>query len=334
MARVSETGGEDALIQLIKTQYEAAADPGIVELGIGDDAALLNAGEHLDVVTTDLLVENTHFRMDLTEPYLLGWKSVAASLSDIAAMGGRPTCCFVSIGLPDIEVSVVESIYRGIADVSSKFGSVITGGDTVSSACGIVINVTQLGKVERGRAVLRSGARPGQTIMVTNTLGDSLAGLQLLLSRGLEAAREVGSYLVERHLKPEPRIREAAAAVGAGGVTAMMDISDGLSIDLQRLCAASGVGARVKADDLPISEEAVSAAEMLGADPVELAAGGGEDYELLIVCEAGAEGGIARGIEACGSRASVIGETVSGAEVRLVRSDGREAPMPGGWRHF
>lgn len=334
MARVSEAGGEDALIQLIGARYGVAADAGPVELGIGDDAALLNAGEYLAVVTTDLLVENTHFRMDLTEPYLLGWKSVAASLSDIAAMGAEPTCCFVSIGLPDVEVSLVESIYQGMQAVSARYSSVIAGGDTVSSACGIVINVTQLGRAERGRAALRSGAGPGQAILVTNTLGDSRAGLELLLSRGLEGARRTSSYLVERHLKPEPRVREAAAAVRAGGVTAMMDISDGLSADLSRLCAASGVGARLTADALPVSAELASTAEILGADRVEMAAGGGEDYELLIVSEPGAADGIARAIEACGSRASVIGETVSSGDVLLVHADGREAPMPGGWRHF
>lgn len=334
MARVSDAGGEDALIHLIRSRYGVETGAGPVELGIGDDAALLDAGDFFDIVTTDLLVENTHFRMDLTEPYLLGWKSAAVNLSDIAAMGGAPTCCFVSIGLPDVEVSLVEDVYQGLRDVSAGHGSVIAGGDTVSSAGGIVISVTQMGKVRRGLEARRDTAGAGQKILVTNTLGDSRAGLELLLSRGLEEARRISAFLVERHLKPVPRVREAAAAVRVGGVTAMMDISDGLSADLPRLCAASGVGARVKAEAVPISDELSAAAETLGADSVDLAVSGGEDYELLIVCEPDAADGIIRAVEACGSTASVVGETAPGEDIELVGEDGGARPMPGGWKHF
>jgi len=331
--RISELGGEDALVSLIRDRFAGAAGAGLA-LGIGDDAALIEIGERFLVVTTDLLVENTHFRMDINDPYLLGWKSAAVNISDIAAMGGEPTYSFVSIGLPDIDVSVVESIYQGLADANASFGSAIAGGDTVGSSAGIVINVTQLGTVERAEVARRDGARAGDSVIVTNTLGDSLAGLQLLLKLGLDEARRASTFCVEKHLKPEPRVAEARAAVKTGKVHAMMDLSDGLSLDLARLCAASGVGARVKADALPLSQDLHIASARLDADPAALAAAGGEDYELLITCGASDSAALINAIESVGSSARVIGEIVERSGIVLVSPDGAERPMPTGWQHF
>ena len=331
--KISDFGGEAAIIELIRDRY--GAEPGgELALGIGDDAALIGFGERLLIVTTDLLVENTHFRMDLSEPYLVGWKSAAVNISDIAAMGGEPTYSFVSIGLPDVEVETVESIYQGLHDANAAFGSVIAGGDTVGSSAGIVINVTQLGVVERDLVTRRDGARVGDAILVTNTLGDSLAGLELLLKLGLADARRASAFCVERHLKPEPRVREARAAVRTGNVHSMMDLSDGLSSDLTRLCAASKVGARVCASDLPLSPDIHVASARLDADPVALAASGGEDYELLITCETGDAPGLVEAIRSTGSPAGVIGEIVEGTGVVLLSPDGGEGPMPESWQHF
>lgn len=331
--KISDLGGETALINLIRDRFGAAGAGGLV-LSIGDDAALLDmGGERLLIVTTDLLVEGTHFRMDLIDPYLLGWKSVAVNISDIAAMGGEPTYCFVSIGTPDVEVSVIERIYEGMYDVSAAFGSAIAGGDTVGSDR-IVVNVTQLGTVERELVAKRSGAKPGDAILVTNTIGDSRAGLELLLKLGLDEARRVAPALVERHLKPEPRAPEGRAAVLTGKVRSMMDLSDGLSADLTKLCAASGGGARVHAQALPISEDTHIAAARLDADPIALAASGGEDYELLLTCDPRDAERIIEAIAKTGSTASTIGEIVDGDRVRLVDSTGNELPMPESWQHF
>lgn len=327
--RVSDIGGENAVIRLIADRYGAKASGDLV-LGIGDDAALVRAGEKLLIVTTDLLVENTHFRIDLNEPYLLGWKSAAVNISDIAAMGGVPTYAFVSIGLPDVEVSLVEDIYRGLSDACAAYGCAIAGGDTVGSACGIVINVTVLGKVEPELAARRSGAKPGDAIVVTNTLGDSRAGLDLLLKHGLDESRRISAFLVERHLKPVPRVNEARAAVKTGRVHAMMDLSDGLSMDLTRLCQASGVGARVYADRLPISDDLARVAASLDVDPRLIAASGGEDYELLLTC---ANADADEVISALG-QASVVGEIVDGDAPVLIDSSGSERPMPDSWKHF
>jgi thiamine-monophosphate kinase len=328
--RISEMGGEVALISLIKHNYGVDTAKGLA-LGIGDDAALIEFGDKLLIVTTDILIENTHFRMDINKPYLLGWKSMAVNLSDIAAMGGEPSYAFVSIGLPDIDVGIVHSIYQGMQDVSAKYGSVIAGGDTVASSCGIVINVTQLGMVERECAARRTGARPGDVVLVTNTLGDSRAGLELLLKRG--RAHDGHEYVVARHLKPEPRLREARAAVVTGKLHAMMDLSDGLSADLLKLCECSGVGARIDAARIPISPEMRACAAELGADPVMLAASGGEDYELLLACAPEDAETIAEAIEGTGSRATVVGEFTSGNNCALVTKAGDE-PMPGSWQHF
>lgn len=330
--RISELGGENELIRLIGRRYGVEPDSDLV-LGIGDDAALIRSGDRLLIVTTDLLVENTHFRMDINDPYLLGWKSVAVNLSDVAAMGGVPSYTFVSIGLPDVDTSVVEAIYEGMRDCCAEYGSGIAGGDTVGSAAGIVINVTQLGWVEPERAARRSGAKPGDHIVVTNTLGDSRAGLELLLREGLQGARERSEFLVARHLKPSPRLAEARAAVETGKVNAMMDISDGLSMDLTRMCEASGVGARVQADQLPISDDLRAAARVLGTGPAQLAASGGEDYELLITCDDADAAAVTAAVEQAGSKASVVGEVVQGASVSLVTAD-RELPMPRAWQHF
>lgn len=330
---ISQLGGENALISLIHDKY-GAVPGGDLALGIGDDAALIRCGDRYMIVTADLLVEQTHFRTDINEAYLLGWKSVAVNISDVAAMGGEPTYAFISIGLPDIEVETVEAIYAGMHDVSAAFGSAIAGGDTVGSECGIVINVTQLGTVETDRAARRDGAKPGDAIIVTNTLGDSRAGLELLIKHGLKDARRASAFLVERHLKPEPRVLEARAAVGTGKVHSMMDLSDGLSADLARLCQASGVGARVRADKLPISEDLYIAAARLDADPVELAASGGEDYELLFTCASSDANAVIAAIRDAGSSARVIGETVDGSDVFLVHSNGETNLMPGSWGHF
>lgn len=331
--KISELGGETALINLIRDKFGTTGTGDLV-LGIGDDAALIRSGDNLTIVTADLLIENTHFRMDINEAYLLGWKSAAVNISDIAAMGGTPTCSFVSIGLPDIEVSVVEAMYQGIYDVSAKYGSVIAGGDTVGSDCGIVINITQLGTVEPDRAAKRSGAKLGDKIIVTNTLGDSRTGLELLLKHGLKQAREISEYLVERHLKPEPRVNEARAVVRTGKVHSMMDLSDGLSSDIQKLCDASGVGAKIYPEQLPLSADLRQAAIDLGADPIKLAASGGEDYELLITCDKSDVDVIFLALQMIGTNAAIIGDIVDESGIALVSSNGTRETMPRSWEHF
>ncbi len=331
--KISEFGGEGAVIKLIEKSC-AGSDPR-VRLGFGDDAALLRTGERLLIVTTDLLVEGTHFRRDTIDPYSLGWKAVAVNISDIAAMGGEPSFAFVSIALPDIDVGFVRELYQGMGDISMRFGSRVIGGDTNRVSGEIAINVAQLGEVEDGHEALRSSARPGDKILVTGTLGDSLAGFKLLERLGLEEALRGHSEVVCRHLRPTPRVLESRAAVAKGLVRGMMDLSDGLAIDLGKMCEASGVGARVRYDKVPVSAALLYASETLGEEAKSLAAGGGEDYELLIAAAPESVEELISTVEsATGTQVTEIGEFVEGLGTVLIDPSGRETEFVPGWTHY
>ncbi|MEN6521352.1 MAG: thiamine-phosphate kinase [Armatimonadota bacterium] len=333
--KISEFGGENAVIKLIEKLHGEMDDPRVV-VGFGDDAALVRTcTEMLQIITTDLLIEGTHFRQDIIDPYSLGWKSVAVNISDVAAMGGVPTWAFVSIAFPDIEVEFIEQLYEGMNDISRRFGSRIIGGDTNNAEGNIVINVAQLGEVEEDRAAKRNTARPGDRILVTGTIGDSLAGFRLLDKLGLAQASKDFPQVAERHLRPIPRVSEARAAVKERLVGAMMDLSDGLAIDLGKMCEASSVGARVFEKNLPVSESLKLAASALNMSPESLASSGGEDYELLI---AAAPENVEKLIQtvqtATGTRVTEIGEFIEGDRITLVQPDGAEAPLKTGWKHF
>ena len=328
--------GEEALLERVFERFRLPkTGPGLV-VGVGDDAAVLDPPEadKLAIVTTDMMIEGPHFRLDLITPYHLGWKAVAVNISDIAAMGGLPTWTFASIGLrPDTEVEFVDALFEGMTECAEKFLSKLVGGDTNSVEANAVISVTQLGEVEKDHLALRSGARVGDKIMVTGWLGNSIGGLHLLLKYGLdEAARHLGR-LVDAHLMPMPRVWEARAAVETGGVHAMMDLSDGLGRDLPKLCAASGVGALVYSDKLPISADLRAAAEVIGTEALALASGGGEDFELLMAVAPDDVGKVIRAVKETGTSVTEIGEIVEGP-MEIAYPDGTRKPLKGGWEHF
>ena len=333
--RISEFGGEQAVISLIAEKY-GCRPPGSLLRGIGDDAALIQiSADRALIVTTDLLIENTHFRRDLIDPYSLGWKSVAVNISDIAAMAGDPTYTFCSVAFDDVDISYIESLYEGMRDCADAYATHIAGGDTNVSRDRWVISVTQLGEVPPARAVLRSGAQPGDLLLVTGSLGDSKAGLELLFKYGLETAAELNPRAVEAHLRPKPRVGEAIAAAVAGRVHALMDISDGLAADLPKLCAASGVGAIVAAESLPISNALTAAAQQLDCEALQLALQGGEDYELLLaVPESDADIIRAAVSSSTGTQVTIIGSITAGPDVLAEMPDGTRAPLSGGWEHF
>lgn len=266
--------GEFGLIKLLTG--EGLPHPQVI-LGPGDDAAILSIGDKWVLYTTDMLVENVHFTLRTTTPHQLGQKALAVNMSDIAAMGGKPTFALVSLGLPpSLSTEFVEELYRGMAHMAHSHGARVVGGDTVQSQS-LIINVALLGETEPGQAVLRKGARPSDIICVTNTLGDSAAGLALL------SANMPGPTL--KHLVPQPRVSEGRLLVGLA--TAMIDLSDGLAGDLAHLCTQSGVGAQINKDCLPISEGVLLAAKALDKDPIEWALRGGEDFELLFTLPPG-----------------------------------------------
>lgn len=334
--KLSEIGEEALIEHLVSKHHLPVSGEGLV-VGVGDDAAVLRVeGQNeLLIVTTDMLIEGVHFRLDWITPRELGRRAVAANISDIAAMGGIPTWTFVSIGLkPDTEVAFVDALYDGMTECARRFGSEVIGGDTNSARSETVISVTQMGRIEPDRVARRSGARIGDRILVTGNLGDSRGGLELLLKHGPDEARRISERLVSAHLTPTPRVSESRAAVGTGTVRAMMDLSDGLGADLPKLCKASGVGALVHADKLPICDDLLRAAEMLGMSAVDLAASGGEDFELLMAVAPGDVERVIRAVaEQTGTPVAEIGEFVEGS-VEIAHPDGRRGPLSGGWEHF
>lgn len=266
--------GEFGLIERIRKA--APGHPGL-RLGIGDDCAVscLHPGEEL-LTTTDLLIEGVHFRRDWTDLYRLGRKCVAVNVSDLAAMGGEPRLLFLGLGLPaQLRVADCEALLAGVLDAAAAYGAALAGGDTCRSPGPLLLSVTAQGAVPTGEAVLRSGARPGDDLYVSGTLGDSALALRELL-----AGRPLDAHLAARHHDPPARAALGQALRHSRAATAMIDLSDGLLADLGHLLAASKIGAVVETGQLPLSRVFAAAG---ATDPtvLDLALKGGEDYELL-----------------------------------------------------
>ena len=272
--------GEFELIDWIKGQFRVP--DGV--LGIGDDCAVLPQRDGLEtLVTTDMLVEGVHFLLEDVDPYSLGWKSAAVNLSDIAGMGGKPVGTFLSCALPKtLDDGFLKGFFEGYKALSERFDCPLLGGDTTSSLDKLCINITVLGICEAGRSRKRSAAQPGDLICVTGPLGDSAAGLKVILEN--TASEKEEGILRERHYRPVPRIEEGMKLAATPGVNAMMDISDGIGSDLRHILEESGTGARVDVRNLPLSAELRTVCARRGWDPVERALNGGEDYELLFTC--------------------------------------------------
>ncbi|WP_062349510.1 thiamine-phosphate kinase [Herbidospora yilanensis] len=284
-----------------------------VLLGPGDDAAILRAPDGRVVVTTDMLLEGRHFRRDWSSPYEVGRKAAAQNLSDISAMGAVGTGLFVGLGIPaDLPVAWLDALIDGLRDECALVGASLAGGDVTRSAS-VVLGVTALGDLQGRSAVLRSGARPGDVVAVTGSLGRSEAGLRLLLA-GLSGFDD----LVAAHRRPRPPYPEGprAAALGA---TAMLDVSDGLLQDLGHICAASGVA--IVLDPVEVPGDLAAAAKALGADPVDWILAGGEDHALAATFPSGV---------VLPSEWRIVGNVAEGDGVQ---AGGREN-VPGGWDHF
>ena len=274
--------GEFGWIEQIRRQFAPLVPSGTE--GIGDDCAVIpwNETEYL-VVTTDMLVEGIHFKLDRIASEDLGYKSLAVNLSDVASMGATPIASFLSIGLPGtLPESWKTGFLNGYHWLSEKFGVPLLGGDT-TGADKVVINVTALGKVARDRIKRRSGARPGDIVCVTGHLGNSAAGLRLL-SEGIAAEIEAAG-LVGAHNRPRAQLAEGIWLGTRPGVHAMADVSDGIASDLVHILEESGVGAVVDLDCLPLSPALLKAAKRYGWNAEQLAVSGGEDYVLLFTTE-------------------------------------------------
>jgi len=286
--KISETG-EFELIERVAEGFGPVPD-GSGIIGIGDDCAVIPQNSGLDtLVSADMLIEGTHFLLHEVDPWQLGWKSAAVNISDIAAMGGKPTGTLLSISLPrDIDVTWVDKFIGGYKAVSSQFGAALLGGDTTASPDRLCINVSVLGCIEKGKSRLRSSACPGDLICVSGHLGDSAAGLDVILHRNGRADSQspLENRLVERHYHPVPRVKEGFLLADCAGVHAMMDISDGIASDLRHILKASAVSAQVDLSSVPLSDDLLSYCALHpDLDPVRLAVCGGEDYELLFTLD-------------------------------------------------
>ena len=271
------------------------------------------------------MVEGVHFRTDLASWREIGWKALAVNLSDVAAMGCEPRVSVVSLGLdPGLEVEVVTDLYEGMLDACDAYGGEIVGGDSVSSPT-LFVSVAMVGDAStiEGPVLDRGAASAGDVLAVTGTLGESAGGLRLLMAGNSGGG---GGSLVRRHLRPSPRIEEGLALRRAG-VRAAMDVSDGLIADVGKMCAASGVGAVIDADRVPVSEYLRRA---FPDDWADLALAGGEDYELVFAAPVET---MARAQDALDTPVMVVGRVVDGEGVEVVGAT-TTGMASGGWDHF
>ena len=314
---------EFSFIQQIR--HRAAQPAADLVLGIGDDAAIIGerAGRER-LITTDLLIEDVHFKLEYTPLHCLGHKTLAVSLSDIAAMGGKPEFALLTLGIPRFQISNLawQSFFAGYFALAEKYGVALIGGDTSSAPGKLVIDSIVLGSCAAGKAVRRSAAQVGDAIYVTGNLGASATGLELLFrgERFDEAATNLRQAALRAHLMPEPRIAFGQKIGGAGLAHAMMDVSDGLAQDLAHICEESGVNAMIDFEAVPI-DHCVTLITQVKEEAFSLAISGGEDYELLFTAPRQADPALFNFAAECELNLTRIGEiiapTASSKEPRL-----------------
>lgn len=331
--------GEFGLIDRISKMLPSPRSDVLV--GIGDDVAVLQStGEECLLATCDSQVENVHFLRNRITPCQLGRKTAAINISDIAAMGGEPLWALVSLALPpETDVGFVDGLYEGMRDQLRLAGASIVGGNISRISKDVVIDFCLLGRGNPSKLILRSGAREGDVIMVTGSLGDSRAGLELILNPDTGVPDDVRRFLEERHLAPQPRLEEGRTLARWGKVTAMADVSDGLAGDIGHICDASGAGAEIRMADLPVSSACKEAALAAGKDAWDWALSGGEDYELLFTVSPDSVEEVRELLRSeTGTLCTAVGRIVSREEgVRVIRPDGRSVSAvsgSGGWDHF
>lgn len=345
--RVSETG-ERALIERIR-QRVPAADPSLL-VGIGDDAAVAAPDRGaLQVLTTDALVEGVHFDRRFSSPKDIGYKALAVNVSDIASMGGRSRFALLSLMLPvEMSVSEVDGLLDGLLDLAAETRVTLAGGNITRSPGPLIVDVTVIGSVRPRKVLTRSGGRAGDVLYVTGQIGAAAAGFDWLRqenrpsdyvrvrldSGSLMPPEEALADCVARHRRPEPRARIGSILGQTKAASACMDLSDGLADAVAQISSASGTGARIDADLLPLHAGAREWFTRRGADPISASVAGGDDYELLFAVPTRRRGRL-RGVirEARGVAITRIGELTTDPSVGLLRN-GRLEPLPAGFTHF
>jgi thiamine-monophosphate kinase len=316
--------GEFELLAKLRERLPAAGPR--VRLGSGDDAAVTVPGG-ATATSVDAIVDGVHFRRERIDLEKVGHKALATALSDLAAMGAEPGEAYVYLGLPaDLGEDEALRLLDGMAALARATGTTLAGGD-VTRAPALTLAVTVVGHADTAEQLIsRAGAQPGDALVLTGELGAAAAGLLLLENPELGAGlpEETAELLRRRQLEPSPRLR-AGRALARAGASAMIDLSDGLGADAGHLASASGVGLRIDAAALPLAEGVAEVALAAGREPLELAAGGGEDYELLAAISVARLGEASSAIgEAAEAALTPIGEAVAGSGV--------EIRLPGGGR--
>ena len=326
--------GEPALIEALARGF--GTGPPEVIVGIGDDCAVLDAGggDYL-LWTVDTLLEGVHFDLSYTSLSQLGRKAMAVNLSDIAAMGGTPLYALLSLGWPPHRhLDGALEVGAGLAAAARGYGVAVIGGDTVSAPAGVALTVTVLGKVPPGQLLRRAGARVGNLVYVTGPLGEAAAGLEIL-TRRLSLPPHLMEPLSRALLDPRPQIKAGRVLAEEGLATALIDLSDGVATDLFHVCRASGVGAKIPRDKVPISPRVREAAPILGLAALDLALKGGEDYQLLFTVSPHRVPALLAAFSQNGLDPPLpLGEIIPGEGVRLSTSMGDQDISGGGFNHF
>jgi thiamine-monophosphate kinase len=306
--------------------------PDWVVVGPGDDAAVVEPERgSLEVLTTDVQVESVHFDRRFVTPDAIGHRSLAVNLSDLAAMGARPRAALLSLVLPDaLDVAVVDGIVDGMLALAARHRVAIVGGNISRSPGPLVVDVTATGTVRRRRVLTRAGARPGDGVYVTGTIGDALVGLKSLQRGGSENVAEQQL----RYLRPEPRVRIGVALAGHRAASACMDLSDGLADGVRQIAEASRVGITLEGDAVPMSDAARRWFHAEERDAVAAAVEGGDDYELLFTVRRAHEGRLRAVRRAAGAVPITRIGVVTREPQLLMKTAGGERPLPEGFEHF
>jgi thiamine-monophosphate kinase len=319
--------GEFDLIASLRQRLGAPRPP--LLLGLGDDAAITEPAG-VTATSVDAIVEGVHFRRETAPPEAVGRKALATALSDLAAMGAAPGEAYIVLGVPpNLDQDGCLRLLQGIEDVASRTATTLAGGDVTRSAV-LFVAMTVVGHASTARElVTRGGAAPGDLVAVTGELGGGAAGLRLLEGLGPSGLSEqTAEALRSRQLDPQPRLAEGRALAGSGA-TAMIDISDGLGADAGHIAEESGLRLEIDLDSLPLAAGLREVAESGGEDPLELATGGGEDYELLACLPAGSIESARVAVAEAGGILTAIGRCVPGQGVKLSAASGRELPVRG-----
>lgn len=320
---------ESELIERVRRSFPGAGRG--LTVGIGDDAAVLRASAGTElVITTDAFLENVHFLRNVHSPDATGYKALARATSDIAAMGARARCFFLTVGLPTATTGAwLSDFLGGMVRAARRFGLVLAGGDTTQYPS-FVASLTVIGEVNRGNAVLRSGARAGDLLCVSGRLGEAELGWRMVQAK-LHRQKRWASIL-RKHFYPEPRLSTGTWLASRDCASSMIDTSDGLSTDLRHICTASGVGAVVWAARIP-AVRIPPELKRLGLEALDLAVNGGEDYELLFTVPKKMSSRLPRKIGRV--PITVIGQITRSKQIVMVDPNGEAQDLqPGGWDPF